>query len=88
MKTIKNIIVAIACIIIGFLLCLFIFHGSVYAKGGERFKKIYSQGTLHPLTIIEDSKTGVLYFEDYYGEGLAISVMYDSNGNILTEGNK
>lgn len=87
-KYLKDILIAIICFVVGFIIAGLIINWTIpiEAAGKKRFKEVYSQGVVAKnYQILEDTETGVLYLvEHLYSDGVGITVMYDSDGKVLT----
>lgn len=83
-----HVLIAIIFVILGFIIGLIINHSiTADASNGYGFETIYSKGLIDHTEIIKDKKTGVLYLwkEDSSWKAGGLAVMYDENGNVLTE---
>lgn len=55
--------------------------------GKERFKKIYSEGTLEGIQILVDLETGVNYLFRHSGYAGGLTPLLDENGNVVVTKN-
>lgn len=53
------------------------------AKNNERFKKIYTQGTISLMEIWVDKETGVNYLFREDGNAAGLTVLVDKNGKPI-----